>query len=258
MQILPLGVGGAFTEKFFHNNYIFQLGDQRLLVDAGTTLRYSLKQAGFSCIDIDYILITHFHSDHVGGLEEFLQRCYFRLENGVHTPYKPTLCMMESQVALFRQTLSAGLYNQNLVLEDYCHIMLVENLSKNQYTFKINDYTVKMIDTSNLHVEGMHSFGFKLSSSKDQRNVIFTSDIKQLSESGFNDEIDSRTLAIFHDLQPKGNPAHCGLDDIIRYYPNQYHSLIYAMHYPDNINEHVSTLKKHEIQRAEQGISINF
>ena len=54
------------------NCYFFELGGKNFLVDAGTKgtgkkIMNYLRQKG---IKLDYILITHYHPDHVGGLKE--------------------------------------------------------------------------------------------------------------------------------------------------------------------------------------------
>ena len=88
MKLIPLGVGGAFTSRFYHNNYIAEIGSKKLLIDAGTTLRTSIKKAGYSYLDIDAVWISHLHSDHVGGLEELILQRYWHFKNGAHLPIK--------------------------------------------------------------------------------------------------------------------------------------------------------------------------
>lgn len=259
MKIIPLGVGGAFTERFFHNNFIFKLSDFNLLVDAGTTLRYSLRDSGFSLNDVDYILITHFHSDHSGGLEEFLQRCYFRYEDGQHKPHRPTLLMMESQIEQFDHLLSSGLYNQNLSLTDYCNVEIVKNVSKQDYYIElIKPFKIEMIDTSNLHVHGMHSFALKVTNLDTHSNIFFSSDIKHLEKSNFLLKIDNETRAIFHDLQLQKNLVHVDLEEIISYYPERYYDKIYVMHYPDYIQNYRVQIISKGLHIVEQGIPISF
>lgn len=258
MEIIPLGVGGAFTERFFHNNFIFKLGDVNLLVDAGTTLRYSLKTSGFAISDVDYILITHFHSDHSGGLEEFLQRCYFRFEEGKHTPHRPTLLMMESQIDQFNELLSSGLYNQSLVLNDYCEVQVIKNLSKQENVINFNPFKIEMLDTSNLHVDGMHSFALKVTHTAKPMNILFTSDIKHLEKSYFLSKINHETRAIFHDFFLQKNPVHVNLEEILSYYPEKYHDRIYVMHYPDQIEDHRVEITSKGLHILEQGLPISL
>ncbi|MDR2199747.1 MAG: MBL fold metallo-hydrolase [Deltaproteobacteria bacterium] len=61
---------GAFPSWI--NAFLVKRGGELFLIDTGTgnpdgVLR-RLKEAGFAPEDVDYILLTHFHGDHVGGL----------------------------------------------------------------------------------------------------------------------------------------------------------------------------------------------
>lgn len=54
------------------NCYLFELNGKNFLVDAGTkgTGKKILKYLRERRANIDYILITHYHPDHIGGLKE--------------------------------------------------------------------------------------------------------------------------------------------------------------------------------------------
>jgi ribonuclease BN (tRNA processing enzyme) len=56
-----------------HSAYLYRVGDTRLLVDCGDGLSQSYKASGLSYDALDGILLTHMHSDHVGGFSTFLQ-----------------------------------------------------------------------------------------------------------------------------------------------------------------------------------------
>ena len=50
----------------------------RILVDAGISTRRiktTLEQLGIALAQVDAILITHEHSDHISGLQTLLKRC---------------------------------------------------------------------------------------------------------------------------------------------------------------------------------------
>ena len=44
MKIIPLGVGSAFTMDDYQTNLIIEQNGKRLLIDAGTDIRFSLKK----------------------------------------------------------------------------------------------------------------------------------------------------------------------------------------------------------------------
>lgn len=70
LEIFFLGVGSAFALKHFQTNFLIIKGDAHILVDFGMTGPTALKAtAGLTVPDIDCVLPTHSHADHVGGLE---------------------------------------------------------------------------------------------------------------------------------------------------------------------------------------------
>ncbi|MBD2137818.1 MBL fold metallo-hydrolase [Anabaena sp. FACHB-1237] len=79
-KLIFLGSGSAFTvgtDNFQSNILIVNEQNQKLLVDCGTDIRFSLHQAGFSHLDITDIYISHLHADHVGGLEYIALSTFF-------------------------------------------------------------------------------------------------------------------------------------------------------------------------------------
>jgi phosphoribosyl 1,2-cyclic phosphodiesterase len=68
MRFIPLGSGSR------GNATLVELGSTKLLVDAGLSARAlgaRLNAVGVSAADIDFILLSHDHGDHVRGAERF-------------------------------------------------------------------------------------------------------------------------------------------------------------------------------------------
>jgi len=80
MKLQFLGSGGAFSPISIGNSNLLLTSEsgKRLLVDFGTTAPYVLRdEMGIPFADIDGVYVSHCHSDHIGGLEQFAFSRYF-------------------------------------------------------------------------------------------------------------------------------------------------------------------------------------
>lgn len=60
--------------KRFRFGLLLEIKGKKILVDANPDLKWQSMQSNFELKDIDVVLITHTHSDHVNGLGEFFYR----------------------------------------------------------------------------------------------------------------------------------------------------------------------------------------
>lgn len=83
LQIVPLGVGGAFSQKYYSTSMLLSSESGTILVDCPHPIRKMLKEGTAShpvdIGDIDAVLISHLHADHVSGLEGLLFYSRFHL-----------------------------------------------------------------------------------------------------------------------------------------------------------------------------------
>lgn len=71
MDIHFVGTGGAFDYQYGNSSALIDRGGERYLIDCGHDVYANLRKK--SVIEpIDYVLITHFHADHVGSLSTFI------------------------------------------------------------------------------------------------------------------------------------------------------------------------------------------
>lgn len=69
MKVIPLGTGGWVSNPLLGNvSLLVEVGNSRILIDAGEGTYRALRMCGFDVNDLDLMLITHRHGDHVMGL----------------------------------------------------------------------------------------------------------------------------------------------------------------------------------------------
>lgn len=152
MKLIFLGSGSAFTVgdgNFQSNMLLVNEQGNKLLIDCGSDIRFSLYAAGFSHLDITDIYISHLHADHAGGLEyigfstKFDPRCQ-----------KPNLYLNKELVnELWNGTLSGGMSSIEGKIADintYFKVRLTEE--KGYFTWmdiKFNLVKVIHVDNGN-------------------------------------------------------------------------------------------------------------
>lgn len=69
MRLTILGSGDAFSGGGrFSSSYLIENDGAAFLLDCGPSILPALKQRGLSTNDFDFIVISHLHGDHFGGL----------------------------------------------------------------------------------------------------------------------------------------------------------------------------------------------
>ncbi|HAJ96964.1 MAG TPA: hypothetical protein DCO72_04445 [Ruminococcus sp.] len=76
-----LGRGSAFADK--HNSAFFFHDNDLILIDCPASSFQKVKKMNLSAVKNIYILITHTHGDHSGGVGTMLQFAWFVLQNPV-------------------------------------------------------------------------------------------------------------------------------------------------------------------------------
>jgi hypothetical protein len=107
-----LGVGdGAACGDRNHSSYLYQLDDTWVLLDCGEPVSRSFKASGLSYDTIDRIVLSHTHSDHIGGFFMLLQGFWLEKRRKPLTVHLPEdaiqpLQQMMTTAYLFREMLT--------------------------------------------------------------------------------------------------------------------------------------------------------
>ncbi len=80
IELTVLGFGGWLSNPFLHqSSYLINVDDIKVLLDAGEGTYFNLRKCTKLDIeDIDYLIISHAHGDHVLGIPTILQVAMFK------------------------------------------------------------------------------------------------------------------------------------------------------------------------------------
>ncbi|MBN1475620.1 MBL fold metallo-hydrolase [Candidatus Sumerlaeota bacterium] len=74
-QMLTLGVGDAFSDRYYHTSFVLMAEGMHLLIDCPEPIRKILREASeasgrrVNLKDIDDVVLTHLHADHASAWE---------------------------------------------------------------------------------------------------------------------------------------------------------------------------------------------
>lgn len=220
MKLQMLGTGSAFAKAFNNNNALVTVDNRTLLVDCGITAPKALHEAGKNFGDVDAVLITHIHGDHVGGLEELAFQMKFIYGR------KPVLFLADTLVEpLWEHTLKGGLQqDESQTLHDYFD---VRPLREGTAAEVLPGLQVEMMRTP--HIPGKASYSLLF-------NGFFFYSGDMVFDGALLESLvkDRGVQIIFHDCQlhPPG-AVHASLPELLTL-PESIQQLVYLMHYGDD------------------------
>ncbi|MNI10551.1 ribonuclease Z [compost metagenome] len=239
LRLQMLGTGGAFAKKYYNNNGLLYADDFTLLIDCGITAPISLHQLGISLTEIDAILITHIHGDHVGGLEEFAFRMKYEFGR------KPILYISEKLMEpLWENTLKGGMSQDTITsIEDIFEVRTLKEGIVNPISPGLQ---MEIIQTP--HIAGKPSYSLYLNN-----EIFYSADMIFQPELLKHLVHERHCRKIFHEVQLIGPGAvHTTLDELLSL-PPDIRRMIMLMHYNDNMEEFIEKagemkfLRQHEV-----------
>ena len=244
LELFFIGVGSAFATKNNQTNLLIIKGDQHVMVDFGRTAPEAFKATtGLSPYEIEYVLPTHSHGDHIGGIEQLAQ-----MNKYVGIPFmkKPKLKMivsLEYQRVLWENSLRGGLeYNEELAngrvmnFTDYfdairpswkCHS------PREVFEIDIGGLHLEIFRTNHIPEQSTTWAGSFISYGLFIDNkVLFTGDTKYDQELVWT--YADQAQAIFHDVQFFPGAVHAPLTELREKMLPHMKQKTYLIHYSDN------------------------
>ena len=170
------------------NSTYIETKNHKILLDIGKNKKYivdSLKKIGVDPKDIDIILISHTHSDHISALETFIKS------------YKPMVCMPEE------------MFMEMACLKDYDHIKIYDNeitfddmkilaLKSSHDAVASRNFIIEEKDTSLVQITDtgyIKSKYFRLLKNRDVYFIESNHDIEMLTHGPYPDYLKKRVLS---------------------------------------------------------------
>lgn len=225
MKLQMLGTGSAFAKAFFNNNALLHADHKKLMIDCGITAPLALHQLGYTFNDIDALLITHIHGDHVGGVEEFAFQMKFVYKR------KPLLYIADALIEpLWEHTLKGGLYQEDTPsLSDYFEVRL---LAEGIKTELLPGLHVELLRTK--HMPNKISYSMLIN-----EHIFYSSDMIFDAQLLQHLACDRQVQLILHDCQLQApGVVHASLPELLTL-PEHIQRLIYLMHYGDNQPDYI-------------------
>ena len=208
MKITILGCGGSFGSPLAWNRYgnidlqnkrnfrtrssiLIEHNGKNILIDTSPDLRQQLYNA--KCTNIDLVLYTHIHSDHVAGLPDM--RAMSLINNKIIPAYMPNEMIKEMETT-YKYIFKGD--------KDYLPFMEIKELKNN-------------IDFQNINIETFHhNHGSINAQTYKIGKFAYSTDIKKFYKKDI-EKLKNLDLWIVGLLREEPHPSHAGFDQIMEF-----------------------------------------
>ncbi len=206
-----IGTGGAFNVSQKNCSAFYRKDNKLLLIDCGESIFEEIvKNNILDGIDSLYILITHFHTDHVGSLGSLLFYSDMLGIKDVNVIY-PNKDKMNTLLELF------GVTN--------CEYNVLAPIEVSEFTIK--------------EFKAVHSImeAYSYLISIEDKLVYFSGDTKNIPNSILTLLKEDKIDEFYQDIRVDDNPYHMTIDELNALIQEQYRSRVSCMHYDESKRE---------------------
>jgi ribonuclease Z len=164
-RLIPLGTA-AIAEPTHDNVYmLLDSGHLKILIDCGGSPSSRLMQAGLNFTDLDGLIVTHHHPDHIYGVPVLLMNLWLLGRRGAFPIYGPrkTLQIIQKMLDLYEWDTWP-----DFLQVDFCEIPLVPD------TPVVSDKIVSVVASPVVHM--IPAIGLRMTNRQTGKVLVYTSD----------------------------------------------------------------------------------
>lgn len=245
LELFFIGVGSAMAKKHNQTNFLLIKGKTHVMVDFGQTGPMALlNTAGLTEVDIDVVLPTHSHADHVGGIESLALTNRYVGQRFMEKSKTKMIIDENYQRILWDYTLRGGLeWNE---LDGMAHkLQFTDYFDVIRPTWKtFSPRETFEVDIGDIHIELFRTNHIPEQSNKWEASFIsygiMVDDRVFIScDTQFDRELIEtykEAEVMFHDVQFFPGAVHAPLEDL-KTLPADIKAKMHLMHYADNYDQ---------------------
>jgi len=220
-----IGTAGAFSKKYTNNSAYINIKNHLILFDCGETvfhemLKLDIINEKVKRIDI---IITHFHSDHVGSLGSLLFYCRFKKVKIVNIifPLKKIVNKFLNIIGI-----NENMYNI---------------LKPNELNYYLKEYKQPHGDLDkNGNLIKMPSYGYHIN--YKNYNLFYSGDTNVINKKILKMFNNKKINYLYHEVTNDGYKAHVQLENLEKEIEVKDRNRVFCMHLSDSID--IEQLKK--------------
>lgn len=247
LELVFIGTGSAFARDFNQTNFLIIKGNTHIMVDFGMTGPRALREiAQLETKDIEIILPTHSHSDHVGGIEALALTNRY-IGRKFHNKPKLTMIINEDfQRVLWTHTLQGGLEwnekgkgdSEKLQFSDFFQVIRPRwktHQPREIFEIDVNGIHLEIFRTNHIPEQATSWEASFISYGLYIDGRVFVSGDTQFDLALIKLYAD-RSETMFHDVQFFPGAVHAPLNDLKTLAP-EIKQKMYLVHYNDEWNK---------------------